>query len=109
MEKIYQTAKMILAILVFTYSSVGAEGAAENKVPISSGLNAGHPAAPLVNKPKTFKKIKAAKKTAPAAAAPAVKQVWICPMCHIKADKPGKCPECGMDMVKLPTDAKKKD
>ena len=25
---------------------------------------------------------------------------YICPMCHITGDKPGKCPMCGMDMVK---------
>jgi len=29
-----------------------------------------------------------------------VKDSYICPMCHIKSDKPGKCPQCGMDMVK---------
>src|ERR1051325_5551828 len=29
-----------------------------------------------------------------------VKESYVCPMCHIKSDKPGKCPQCGMDMVK---------
>src|SRR5439155_1310289 len=41
----------------------------------------------------TMTKAKADKKVA-------AKDSYICPMCHITADKPGKCPMCGMDMVK---------
>lgn len=43
---------------------------------------------------------------APAAAAPvqtAAKEGWVCPMGCSKADKPGKCPVCGMDLVKQKT------
>ena len=55
-------------------------------------------------------KLKLAKKAKPNQKTTAVveKDTWICPMCRIKADKPGKCPECGMDMVKLPKESKKK-
>jgi rubrerythrin len=28
------------------------------------------------------------------------KVVWTCPMCGGSYDKPGKCPDCGMDLVK---------
>jgi rubrerythrin len=28
-----------------------------------------------------------------------VKTVWICPMGDYSGDKPGKCPNCGMDLV----------
>ncbi len=35
-------------------------------------------------------------------ALPAAKDVYLCPMCKdVKSDKPGKCPKCGMDLVKL--------
>ena len=43
-------------------------------------------------KAKKAKKAKAVKKKA--------KDAYVCPMCHTKSDKPGKCPDCGMDMVK---------
>jgi len=37
-----------------------------------------------------------------AEAQPACKNVYGCPMCpDIKSDKPGKCPKCGMDLVKM--------
>jgi RNA polymerase subunit RPABC4/transcription elongation factor Spt4 len=50
-------------------------------------------------------KSKAASKKVNKAKAKAEKQItakdsYICPMCHVTADKPGKCPMCGMDMVK---------
>jgi len=25
---------------------------------------------------------------------------YVCPMCHTSSDKPGKCPQCGMEMKK---------
>ena len=28
-----------------------------------------------------------------------VKTVWVCPMGDYSSDKPGKCPNCGMDLV----------
>ena len=34
------------------------------------------------------------------AASKAEKMVWTCPMCGGSYDKPGKCPDCGMDLVK---------
>lgn len=36
--------------------------------------------------------------TRPASTQPA--GAYVCPMCHTSSDKPGKCPECGMDMKK---------
>ncbi len=51
----------------------------------------------------TKKKNKAAKETKAAE-----KSVYVCPMCHIKADKPGNCPECGMAMVKETKELKEK-
>lgn len=33
-------------------------------------------------------------------ATPAAAEVWACPMGHFTSDKPGKCPTCGMDLVK---------
>ncbi len=41
--------------------------------------------------PRTIKK---------AAAAAATAEVWVCPMGCSKSDKAGKCPACGMDLVK---------
>jgi YHS domain-containing protein len=32
-------------------------------------------------------------------AAPAAKTVYVCTMCNITSDKPGKCPKCGMNLV----------
>jgi hypothetical protein len=37
------------------------------------------------------------------AAATAAADVWVCPMGCSKSDKPGKCPSCGMDLVKQKT------
>ncbi len=50
-------------------------------------------------------KSKAAGKKVNKAKAKAEKQIaakdsYVCPMCHITADKPSKCSMCGMDMVK---------
>ncbi len=42
------------------------------------------------------KKVKKAKKTAKAESK---KTVWVCPMGDYTSDKPGKCPNCGMDLV----------
>ncbi len=37
----------------------------------------------------------------PSAAAPEARRVaWTCPMCGGNFDKAGKCPDCGMDLVK---------
>jgi hypothetical protein len=52
------------------------------------------------------KKAAPAKKVKPAAPATksqtsdAKKEVWTCSMCGGSFDKPGHCPECGMDLVK---------
>jgi rubrerythrin len=37
----------------------------------------------------------------------AMKTVWVCPMGDYTGDKPGKCPNCQMDLVKkeVPADA----
>jgi hypothetical protein len=52
-----------------------------------------------VKKAKKTKKVVAAK-TATVAA------VYVCPMGHYTGDKPGKCPICGMDLVKKEATAK---
>jgi transposase-like protein len=50
-------------------------------------------ATPVATPVSKAKKAKVAKKKAS-------KDVWICPMCNTTSDKAGKCPQCGMDMVK---------
>jgi len=73
-----------LMVIVFALSA----GVAYADQPTST--NGATSAATPVSK---VKKAKAAKKKA-------VKDVYVCPMCHITSDKPGKCPQCGMEMVK---------
>ena len=34
-----------------------------------------------------------------AKAATTVQKVYVCEKCEVVADKPGKCPKCGMDLV----------
>jgi len=95
MKNFYQATLVALA-MILTFSAAWADEALVAKTPA--------PAAAPVKKNKVVKKIKPAPK---AKAGVAEKDVWICPMCRIKSDKPGKCPECGMDMVKLPKDPQK--
>jgi len=52
-----------------------------------------------VKKAKKTKKVVAAKTPAEAA-------VYVCPMGHYTGNKPGKCPVCGMDLVKKEANAK---
>ncbi len=44
-------------------------------------------------------KSKKPKKSKKAAKAQSKKEVWVCPMGDYTGDKPGKCPNCGMDLV----------
>lgn len=38
----------------------------------------------------------------------AAKEIWVCPMDGYTSNKPGKCPQCGMDLEKVePTPVKK--
>jgi rubrerythrin len=39
------------------------------------------------------------KKIKKAAKSQSEKTVWVCPMGDFTGDKPGKCPNCGMDLV----------
>ncbi|HUO57730.1 MAG TPA: heavy metal-binding domain-containing protein [bacterium] len=41
------------------------------------------------------------KKKTEAPAAEADQYVWVCPMGDFTGTKPGKCPTCGMDLVKV--------
>lgn len=50
-------------------------------------------------KAKSMKVSKKKARKTPAAAAKE-KYIWVCTMCDYKSDKPGKCPYCGMEMVK---------
>ncbi len=58
----------------------------------SSGATPAVSQATAVATPTTkAKKTKKAKKAA--------KEVWVCPMGDYTGSKPGKCPNCGMDLV----------
>jgi hypothetical protein len=55
------------------------------------------PATPaLSSTPKATPAMKSKKKTKKQA----MKTVWVCPMNDYTGDKPGKCPNCQMDLVK---------
>jgi rubrerythrin len=103
MKNYYQTLIGGLVVLAFSAGITFAEDTSGNSGAVKASAASAQttPAvkskkAKTVKKAKTAKEIKAPEKT-----------VYICPMCHIKADKPGKCPECGMDMVKMPKEAEK--
>ena len=91
MKKSYQTLMGGLAVLALSVAVVFAEDTAGNGAAVKAST-ASSQAAPVVKtkKAKAVKKAKGVKETKAAE-----KTVYICPMCHIKADKPGKCPECG--------------
>jgi len=92
MRKCYQAILVVLAMMLMIFSSAWADEAGLAPTPVPA------------KKHKVVKKIKSSPK---AKSVVGEKDVWICPMCRIKSDKPGKCPECGMDMVKLPKDPQK--
>jgi len=45
------------------------------------------------------KKDEKKEETKPSAQTKTQKTVWVCPMGDFTGDKPGKCPNCGMDLV----------
>jgi hypothetical protein len=53
-----------------------------------------------VAKAKKRKAVKPKATKPQASMKPVVKDIYVCPMCDIKSDKPGQCPHCGMEMVK---------
>ena len=62
-----------------------------------------HPTAKASRKTATVKK-----KKAEASAAETDQYVWVCPMGDFTGTKPGKCPNCGMDLVKVKKSDSKK-
>ncbi len=102
-------AALLLACSLMAASIAQAEEAVGNQATsqtAGTNLKKGPGALGVSKKMKSMKKSKADKKASPSVVE---KDSWICPMCHIKADKPGKCPECGMDMVKMPKNIPPKD
>jgi hypothetical protein len=91
MGKLFQVAMMAFGMLVLAASFAQADEAAGN----SSTAMTPQPSA-LVT---PGVKVKKGKKTKKAAKAEAKKTVWVCPMGDYTSDKPGKCPNCGMDLV----------
>jgi hypothetical protein len=85
MKKGFRSLLLIPVLLVLTSALSWAADAA----PVTSS----QPAAvttPAAKAPSASKKKKAAK----------AKYVWVCPMGDYTGTKPGKCPNCGMDLVK---------
>jgi rubrerythrin len=91
MKKLFQIAVMAAGLLALGASFAQADEATGNaSAIITPQLSA--PATPIV-------KAKKAKKTKKTAKAEAKKALWVCPMGDYTSDKPGKCPNCGMDLV----------
>ncbi len=53
----------------------------------------------LVREKEPVKKEEGKEKAKPSAKADSKKIVWVCPMGDYSSDKPGKCPNCAMDLV----------
>lgn len=85
MKKISFVSALMLAVLLPAASLIWADDAV---TPAS-----GQPTVSATPAPKA--KTKAAKKKKAT-----VKYVYVCPMGDFTGDKPGKCPNCGMDLVK---------
>ena len=85
-----------LMVLFFSVNFVSAKEPAA----MGDGVQVSATATPMKTKMKAKKMKKGNKAKKMKGSAKAEKAVYICPMCHIKSDKPGKCPECGMPMVK---------
>lgn len=107
-----------IAVLAFAATLTVSFGLADT--PADSTSSAGSTSSPQASSGQATPTVKSAGKTKPKAAgkkvnkakAKAEKQIaakdsYICPMCKITADKPGKCPMCGMDMVKNEKNEKK--
>lgn len=90
MRKFYGMAAILAGILLMAGSFAQADEATGNG---STAVTA-QPAAATTPVVKAKKK-----KTKKAAKTEAKKTVWVCPMGDYTSDKPGKCPNCGMDLV----------
>ncbi len=91
MRKLFAVGVVLTGILVLGISFAQADEAIGN----GSSVVSTQPivaAAPMV-------KAKKGKKTKKTAKAETKKAVWVCPMGDYTSDKPGKCPNCGMDLV----------
>jgi rubrerythrin len=91
MKKLFQIAVMAAGLLALGASFSHADEAAGNASAAITPQPSG-PATPVV-------KAKKSKKTKKTAKTEAKKAVWVCPMGDYTSDKPGKCPNCGMDLV----------
>ena len=92
MEKLYKI--LILAsVIIFTASFAMADTPSDSSQVTPTAKSQGKTKSKAVGKAVSKTKAKADKKVV-------AKDSYVCPMCHISADKPGKCPMCGMDMVK---------
>ena len=87
--------KMMLLTVGLLFSGMASLVVAEEMKPVQAPVQSA-PAAPkksMKMKKKGMKKAEGKKQEA--------KAQYICEMCHIKSDKPGKCPQCGMEMKKI--------
>jgi rubrerythrin len=91
MKKLFGFTAILVGILLVGTTFTQADEA------VSNGFTAmtSQPTAMTTPAAKT-KKTKKSKKTAKAQSK---KAVWVCPMGDFTSDKPGKCPNCGMDLV----------
>jgi hypothetical protein len=88
MKKFFQFMLVAAGILMVTAAVQADQAVTDNGAPKAAVQpGAATPAPPA--KPKTAKK-KAVK----------AKYIWVCPMGDFTGDKPGKCPHCGMDLVR---------
>ena len=76
----------------------GANKVAAVSTPATQGTPA--PKAKHARKATAAKKAKSEKKSE-AAQEDSTQYVWVCAMCEFTSTKPGKCPTCGMDLVKV--------
>ena len=53
---------------------------------------------------QTASQTKASPKSAPKASATPAPMLYVCSMCDVSADKPGKCPKCGMLLEAKPAE-----
>ena len=91
MRKLFGVAMLLAGILMMVASFARADEATGNGSTVITDQ-------PTVAA-KPMVKAKKKKKTKKAAKVESKKTVWVCPMGDFTSDKPGKCPNCGMDLV----------
>jgi len=103
MNKFFRMTAMISGLAILSAETVLADGTvkggdAQPAVTPAAAQTAVNPSSSSGRGPRSKSKM-SKKKTAPAKAAKE-KYVWVCPMGDYTGDKPGKCPNCQMDLVK---------